>query len=169
MHFVDEDDGAGAVLPRAFGVGHHLLDFLDAGQHCGEFDEIGVRHARDDLGQRRLADTGRPPEDERAGIVALDLHAQRLARSEDVLLPNKLVERARTHAIGQRPRLVDGIVVLRGVLEQIHSVIHHGGTEPRSILGLNLTKSATCGGLQDESALTDSFSNSPLVPSVSLW
>ena len=123
MYFVHEDDGARAVLPRALRVGHDLLDFLDAGQHGREFDEVGVGHARDDLGQRRLANAGRSPEDERAGVVALDLHPQRLAGREDVLLADKLVKRARTHAIGQRPRLVDGVVGLRDLLEEVHGII----------------------------------------------
>ncbi len=33
VYFIDEHDGARAILPRALGIGHHLLDFLDAGQH----------------------------------------------------------------------------------------------------------------------------------------
>ena len=37
---------------------------------------------------------------------------------EDMLLPDKLVERARTHAIRERPGLVDGFVVCRIVIEE---------------------------------------------------
>ena len=132
VHFVHEDDGAGAILAGALGVGHDLLDFLDAAQHRGELDEVGVGHARDDLGQRGFADAGRSPEDERAGIVALDLHAQRLAGRENVLLPDEFVERARTHAIGQRTGLVHYFVRRRVVREKAHSPqilkgpFHHG-------------------------------------------
>ena len=75
MHLVDEDDGASAVLPCPLGVGHDLLDFLDPAEHGGELDEVGVSHAGDDLGQRGFAHAGRSPEDQRAGIVALDLYA----------------------------------------------------------------------------------------------
>ena len=40
-----------------------------------------------------------------------------LPGAQDVLLPDKFVERARTHAVGQRSRLVNGIIVLRNLLE----------------------------------------------------
>ncbi len=118
MHFVDEDDGAGAILPRALGIGHDLLDFLDPGEHRGELDEVRVGHARDNLRQSGLADSGWSPEDERASIVTLNLHAQRLARTQDVLLAGKLVERPRTHAVGQRTGPVDGFIVRRIVLKK---------------------------------------------------
>ncbi len=122
MDLVDEDDGPGAVLARPLGIGHHLLDFLDAGQHRGKFDELGVGHARDDFGQRGFADARRSPEEQRAGVVTLDLDAQGLAGSEDVLLADKLIERARTHAIGQRARLVDDVIG-RDLREEIHKVV----------------------------------------------
>ena len=79
VDFVDEHNRAGAVLLGALGVGHHLLDFLDAGQHGGELDELGLGHAGDDLRQGGLAGTGRAPEDQRADVIALDLDAQRFA------------------------------------------------------------------------------------------
>ena len=103
VDFVHEDDSAGAVLARPFRVGHHLFDFLNAGQHRGKFDELGVGHARDDLGEGGFADSGRAPEEQRAGIVALDLDPQRLAGRENVLLSDELIQAARAHAIGQRP------------------------------------------------------------------
>ena len=106
VDFVDEDDGAGAVLAGALGVGHDLLDFLDAAHDSGELDEVGVGHAGDDLGQRGLADAGWPPEDKRAGVVALDLDAQGLAGAKDVLLSDELVERAGAHALGERASAV---------------------------------------------------------------
>ncbi len=108
MNFVDEDDGARAVLAGAVGIAHDLLDFLDAGEHGGKLDEVGLGDAGDDLGKRRLAGAGRAPEDHRGGIIALDLHAQRLARTDQVLLPDEFVERARAHAIGERARALSG-------------------------------------------------------------
>ena len=41
VNFIDEEDGAGAV-GGPFGVGHDLLDFLDAGEDGGELDEGGA-------------------------------------------------------------------------------------------------------------------------------
>ena len=104
MDFVDEDDRARAVLAGAFGIGHHLLDFLDAREHGGKLDEFGLGDAGDNFCERGFARAGRPPEDHGAGIVTLDLHAQRLARTDQVLLPDEFFERARTHAVGERTR-----------------------------------------------------------------
>ena len=120
VNLVDEDDGPRAVLPRAFGVGHDLLDFFDPGEHGGELDELRLGHVRDDLGERGLARARRPPEDQRAGIVAIDLRAQRLARSDQVLLTDVLVERSRTHAVGQRPRRIGRAARIRDGLKETH-------------------------------------------------
>ena len=46
VNFVDEDDGARAVLAGAVGIAHDLLDFLDAGEHGGKLDEVGLGDAR---------------------------------------------------------------------------------------------------------------------------
>ena len=52
------------------------------------------------------------------GIVALDLHAQRFAGADQMFLSDELIERARTHAIGQRPRCVASATGIRDGLEQ---------------------------------------------------
>ncbi len=75
VNLVNKYDGARAVLSSALRLGHHLLDFLDPGQHSGELNELRLRDAGDDLRQRGFASTGRSPEDERAEIIALDLRA----------------------------------------------------------------------------------------------
>ena len=108
VNFVDEDDGARAVLAGAVGIAHDLLDFLDAGEHGGKLDEVGLGDAGNDLGEGGLAGAGRAPEDHRRGVIALDLHAQRLARPDQVLLANEFIERARAHAVGQRARALGG-------------------------------------------------------------
>ncbi len=54
------------------------------------------------LRERGFADARRSPQDDRTELIALDLHPQRLARSQDMLLADKLFERLRTHALGQR-------------------------------------------------------------------
>ena len=60
---------------------------------------------RDDLGQRGLAGSGRPPEDGRRQPICLDQAAQRLARSDKVLLADDLVER---HGAAAVPPAVTG-------------------------------------------------------------
>ena len=107
VNFVDEDDGARAVLAGAVGIAHHLLDFLDAGEHGGKLDEVGLGDAGDDLGEGGFARARRAPEDHRGRVIALDLHAQRLARPDQVLLADEFIERPRPHAVGQRARALE--------------------------------------------------------------
>ena len=54
------------------------------------------------LRERGLSDARRPPQDNRTELIALDLHPQRLARPQNVLLADKFLQRLRTHALGQR-------------------------------------------------------------------
>ena len=75
VNLVDEHDGASTVLAGTVGVGHDLLDFLDAREHCGELDELGLRDAGNDFCERGFAGAGRSPENHRTGVVAFDLHA----------------------------------------------------------------------------------------------
>ena len=117
MNLIDEDDSSRSVLAGAFGISHDLLDFLDPGQHRRELNKLRLSHASDDLGQRSLARPRRAPENERANIVALKLRAQRLSRRNQMLLANKLIQRPRTHTVGQRPGAIAGVVVARNGLE----------------------------------------------------
>ncbi len=126
VNFVDEDDGARAVLAGAVGIAHDLLDFLDAGEHGGKLDEVGLGDAGNDLGEGGLAGARRTPEDHRSGVVALDLHAQRLARPDQVLLSNEFIERARAHAIGERASALGAGVFRRDGREQVHKIISPG-------------------------------------------
>ena len=68
-----------------------------------------LRQPRDQPGERRLAYPRRPPQDDRAERVALDLRAQRLARPEDVLLADVIFEALGTHPVGERPPLVRAV------------------------------------------------------------
>jgi hypothetical protein len=76
---------------------HRLADVLDAGEHRRERDELGVEGLGHQPRQRRLADARRPPQDHRVRLARLEGQAQRLARPEQMLLPDDLVERARPH------------------------------------------------------------------------
>ncbi len=111
MHFVDEDDGAAAVMASAFGGDHHFLDFLDAGQNGAEGDEFGARFSGDQARESGLAAARRSPEKHRDHVVALDLRAQRLAGTEQVVLADEFVERARAHAVGERARALRAFVL----------------------------------------------------------
>ena len=106
MNLVDEDDGARAVLPRPLGLHHHLLDLFDPGHHRRILDELRLGAPRNDLRQRRLSYSRRSPEEDRADVIALNLHPQRLTRRKQMLLPHKFIQVARTHPVRQRTRAV---------------------------------------------------------------
>ncbi len=101
VDFIDEEDGARAHAGGALRIHHHLLDLLDAAGDGGKLDEVGMRGGGNDFGQRGLAGTGRPPEDHGAGLVALNGQAQRLAFSQQMLLPGIVRQRARPHPLGE--------------------------------------------------------------------
>ena len=81
---------------------HDAAHVVDPGGDGRELLEGGTRLDRDDPGQRRLADSGRPVEDERAQAVLLDRAAERRPLPEDVLLADQLVERARPQPLRER-------------------------------------------------------------------
>ena len=64
--------------------------------------EFGAGESRDQPRQRGFAAAWWSPEEHRAEIVVFDLHAERLAGAEEFFLADEFVERARTHALGER-------------------------------------------------------------------
>ena len=81
---------------------------------------------------------GGPPEDHRTGVVALDLHAQRLAGADQVFLADEFFQGARTHAVGQRTRARADVLRARDGLEQAHTIISpqsHRDTEKTCFFG----------------------------------
>ena len=92
VNLVDEQDGARVHLGSLRGRSHHLLDFLDAAHHRGELDEVGLGGFGNDFGQCGFAHAGRTPEDHGAGVVSVDLHAQRLAGTEQMFLAAVLLQ-----------------------------------------------------------------------------
>ncbi|MOA19387.1 hypothetical protein D3C78_1397650 [compost metagenome] len=117
MHFVDEQDGAAAVL-RGLLLGdfHRLADLLDPGQHRRDRFEVRVRDFREQSRQGGFADPGRAPENHRMQGPLLQRFAQGLAASEHVLLTDVLVQIGCTQAGGQR--LGDG-----GAAKQVHDYL----------------------------------------------
>ena len=102
VDFVDENNGAVAGTRFVLRGGHHFLDFLDAREDGAEGNEVSMREASDNARERGFAAARRSPEEHGAGIVALDLHAQRLAGTEQFFLADEFVERTGTHALGER-------------------------------------------------------------------
>ena len=103
MDLVDEQDRPAAeAAPRLFGFRHDGADFLDAGQHRAERDEVRAGDVRDQARQRRLAGAGRAPQNDRLQLIAIDGEPERPSRPDQRVLADELVERARPHALGQR-------------------------------------------------------------------
>ena len=118
VNLVDEEDGAAAPgTPRTLGPGHHLADFLDAGQHRREGDELRLGRLGNQPGEAGLARARRPPEDDRLQQIAFDGLAQRLPRRQQVLLAHVFVERPRAHPLGERHAAAVGLAA--GLVEQV--------------------------------------------------
>ncbi|MNK96088.1 hypothetical protein D3C87_1163520 [compost metagenome] len=117
MHFVDEQNGAAAVLRGLlFGDFHRLADLLDPGQHRRDRFEVRVRDFREQSRQGGFAHARRPPENHRMQGTLLQRLAQGLAASEHVFLTDVLVQIGRTQTGGQG--LGDG-----GAAKQIHGYL----------------------------------------------
>ena len=92
-----------------------FADVLDAGHDGRKLHEFRVGAARDEPRQRGLAGARRPPEDQRVQLPLLERLAQRLARSQHLLLADEFIESARPHAVGERPQRIVG----RRVAQQV--------------------------------------------------
>ena len=102
MDFIHENNGLGAERAILFGLGHDILDFLDAAGDSGEVDEPGLGGCGDDAGQGGLADSRRAPEDHGLYFIAVNHPAQDLAFGDQLALAGIVFERFRPHAVSQR-------------------------------------------------------------------
>ena len=101
VDFVDEQQRAPAALGAiAIRRGDDFADFLDAGRHRAEGDEIRVDETGEQSGQRGLAGAGRAPEDHRVERPVLEREPQRAARPQQLILTDQVVERAGPHPFG---------------------------------------------------------------------
>src|SRR6185312_7356277 len=117
MDFVNEHDGASAILLRPLGISHHLLDLFNADEHGGKLNELRFCHAGNNLRQRGFAGAWRAPENQGTDVVALNLRPQGFAGRDQIFLSYKLIERSRTHAVGERAGAVAWIFAVRSWLE----------------------------------------------------
>jgi hypothetical protein len=93
--------------PARPGLVRRLLDdrahLLDAGDDRGERDEPHPRRiAGEQLCERRLSAARRSPQQQGRQGSALDEHAERCARADELAVPDHLLEAARSHPIRQR-------------------------------------------------------------------
>ena len=108
---------------------HRLFDVCDAALHGVQLDKIPARRLGDDVGERRLAAAGRPPEDTASQPVQADGAPQEAALRDDVLLPDKFIQALRPHFF--RERL--GAVLVLIPIEQVHPVLLVSAADSRPI------------------------------------
>ena len=103
MNLIDEEDRLLSRSADAVGRrGHHFAHLGDVAFHAAQPFELRLRHLRDDLRQRRFARSRRAGENDRRQPIRLNRAAQKFSWREDVLLPDKFLERTRPHARRQR-------------------------------------------------------------------
>ena len=102
VHLIEEQHGVARPAQAACPLDHRP-DVLDARQHRGECDELGVGAGCDQPRECRLARPRRTPQDHRMRTAGLERAAQRRAGAEQMRLPDELIERSGPQPIRQRP------------------------------------------------------------------
>ena len=98
MDFIEEQHGSPAVvLEPACRHRQDLAHVLHSRRRRRELLESSVTGRGHEAGQRRLARTGRTPQDHGHGVTRIDNGSERGTRRRQVLLSNHLVEGAGTH------------------------------------------------------------------------
>ena len=112
VYLVDEEDGAPTEREQAAPGGLDLAaQVLDRSRDGADLDELGVRGARDDARERRLARARRAVEDDRRERVVLDGAPQPRPRADGLRLTDEALERGGAHAGGERRVLVSAGVL----------------------------------------------------------
>jgi hypothetical protein len=103
VDLVEEQDRAAAVLAEAFaGALDDLAHVLHTGVDGGHLLERSLRGAGGGERERRLAGSRRSPEDRTGQPILLDEDPERPSRTDEVILPDDLVDRARAQTRGER-------------------------------------------------------------------
>src|SRR5262245_42001240 len=86
MHFIDEEQHWTAPgAPQLARLLDDELDITDAGGDGAEALELGTQGSREQPGERRLAASRRPPEEQRARhLAAVEKRPQRTVRSQEM-------------------------------------------------------------------------------------
>ena len=109
MDLVNEENGllsgCVAAIRRASNYATH---FGHVAFHAADSNEFGVRHFRDDPGERGLSASWRAGEDHRRQTIGFNSASQKFAGAKDVFLAHKFLQRARAHPRGERRSAVCG-------------------------------------------------------------
>jgi hypothetical protein len=114
MNLVDEDDGAAPEIAPSTRLGHHLAEILHAGEDGRQRHEArlptrplrargraSIGGARHEARDRGLAAARGAPQDHGGQLPGFDQRPQRRVRTQQMLLSDDVVERARAHAVGE--------------------------------------------------------------------
>src|SRR5258708_1548346 len=99
VYLIDEQDGALlAELLQFAGILYHFTQVCDACRDGTERDEVGMSLASNHLCQCCFAAAGWPPQNHRGNAVLFNAATQDPPWRQEMLLPENLVQCARTHA-----------------------------------------------------------------------
>ena len=103
VDLVDEDDRFAVLFTQTTPSGGDCLaNVLDSRRDRRKADELGLRRIGDDLGERRLAGSGWPPEDDRRQSVIFDESTQWTPRGKQMRLADDVVEPTRAESRSER-------------------------------------------------------------------
>ena len=113
MHFIHKEDGPLLHGRLALaGIADGLADIRNAGEDGIDRDKMAARGIGNDHRQGRFPRSRWPIENERRELVGFNRPTQEATRPEDMLLANKLPQRARSHTgrqgFGRREQLHPG-------------------------------------------------------------
>src|SRR5262249_45418470 len=97
-----ENRAASFAREALLGLGNDLTHSWDPFGNSAERFEPTVRVPGDEMRQRRLAATRRAPEHHARDLILRDRFVQRLPRTQQLLLAQKILELRWSHAGGQR-------------------------------------------------------------------
>ena len=105
VDLVDKQQGVPALglLPVACPLDHGA-DFLHAAEHRRDGLETQVADISQQLGKGGFTNPWGAPEDHRVKLPLLNSPAKRLARADQVSLPNIVVQGGRPHPCSERPK-----------------------------------------------------------------
>src|SRR5439155_9529434 len=103
VHLIDKENRSLLRgLEALAGIGNGLPNVGDPSEHGVDGDKMAARGIGHDHGQRRLPRPRWAVENQRGELVSLDGPTQQAPWAEDMLLTDKLVQCARSHARCQR-------------------------------------------------------------------
>jgi hypothetical protein len=104
VNLVGEENRSAAKATTAFRLRDDFAHARDPFGHGGEWNELAIGVLCDDARDRRLSSSRWTPEHDRADAPLLDRLTQRFAGREEMTLADDFVQRAWTHARGERLR-----------------------------------------------------------------